>query len=95
MKKLIIKSAFKILGIILLITLLSSLTQSTLITNELALGQMYANNEGFIIWIIFNKIKPIINLVLSGFCGYLIYGVAFDIYKFFKNKIEIENEKEI
>lgn len=95
MKKFIIKFTFKIIGIILLIALLSSLAQSSLITNELALGQMYANNEGFIIWTLFNKIKPIINLVLNGFCAYLIYGAVFDIYKFFKNKIETENEKEI
>lgn len=90
MKKLIIKSTAKVIIIATIMIILSSLAQSPVITNEIALGQMRNTTEGFVVWEIFNKVKPIINLVLCGIGVWLTAGVAVDIHKFIKT----QNEKE-
>lgn len=53
------------------------------------------------IWEIFNKIRPIIRIILCIIGGWMMYNVTMDIYKYakdyesFKKSIDSKEEKEI
>lgn len=95
MRKLIVKTAIRLILITLLVTVLSALAQSPFIDIELALGQMENSNEAFILMDTYGKVKPIIQWILAIIATYLVTGVGLDIYKYaktqYKNKIEKEN----
>lgn len=100
-KKFIQKILVKIAFIIILLTIAFSLIDSPVLTNEMALIQMQINSESFMIWEIFNKIRPIIRIILCIIGGWMMYNVTMDIYKYakdyesFKKSIDSKEEKEI
>lgn len=94
MKKLIIKSAIRLILIAVLVVILSSLAQSPIIDIELALGQMENSNLAFIAMDSYGKVRPIVQAVLSLIGVYLIAGVGVDIYKYAKTYYETKLKKE-
>lgn len=100
-KKFIRKILVKIAFIFILLTIAFSLIDSPVLTNDMALIQMQINSESFMIWEIFNKIRPIIRIILCIIGGWMMYNVTMDIYKYakdyesFKKSIDSKEEKEI
>jgi hypothetical protein len=94
MKKLIVKSAIRLILIAVLVVILSSLAQSPIIDIELTLGQMENSNLAFIAMDSYGKVKPIVQAVLSLIGVYLIAGVGVDICKYAKTYYETKLKKE-
>lgn len=92
MKKLITKTVIRLILIATLVTILSCLTQSPIIGNHIALGQMQNTDEGFILMDLYNKLKPVVQAISIALGIYLLAGVVKDIYKYVK--VQIENKKE-
>lgn len=99
-KKFIQKNIVKILFVIILLTVAFSLVDSPVLTNDMALMQMQINSESFMIWEIFNKIRPIVRTILCIIGGWIMYNITMDIYKYakdyesFKKSINTKEEKE-
>ena len=99
-KKFIQKIIVKILFVIILLTVAFSLADSPVLTNDMALMQMQINSESFMIWEIFNKIRPIVRTILCIIGGWMMYNITMDIYKYakdyksFKKSINTKEEKE-
>lgn len=100
-KKFIRKILMKIVLIFILLTIAFSLIESPVLTNDMALMQMQISNESFMIWEIFNKIRPTVRIILCIVSGWMMYNVTMDIYKYakdyesFKKSINTKEEKEI
>ena len=99
-KKFIRKIIVKIVFIFILLTVAFSLVDSPVLTNDMALIQMQINSENFMIWEIFNKIRPIVRTILCIIGGWMMYNITMDIYKYakdyesFKKSINTKEEKE-
>lgn len=94
MKKLIIKSAIRLILIAVLVVVLSSLAQSPIIDIELALGQMENSNLAFVAMDSYGKVKPVVQWIIAIIATYLVFGVAMDIYKYAKTYYETKLKKE-
>jgi hypothetical protein len=90
-KKFIIKTVVMIFVFAIISTIAMTLLQSPIITNEIALGQMQNDNTAFVIMDNYNKILPIITsaygCITLGFVG----KIAYDTYKFIKQKTKENN----
>lgn len=93
-KKFVRNTSIRILVLIFLSIFLFSFLAAagTIITNQIAMGQMENSNELFILHEMYNNaIRP---SVIAGFALIVIYNagaIAFNTYKFIKNKNKENN----
>lgn len=92
-KKFIVKTVVKILIFACLMVIASSIVQSPIITNEIALGQMQNYNESFILMDTYSRLRPAIGAICAGITLLFTCNIACDTYKFVKT-IKNKNEKE-
>ena len=81
-----IKLITKIIIYAIISTIVFTLLENPIITNELMLGQMESNNELYLLMEIYLRSKPFISLIY-GFITVLFAGTTiYDIYKFIKTE---------
>lgn len=64
-----------------------------IITNQVALSQMRNDDTMYMIMEVYNRLKIVSNVVVSGIILWFVYTLGRDTYKFVKT-IKTENEKE-
>ena len=85
-KRFIIKTAIKIIIYAFISTIVQSLLNSSIITNEFYLLQMEHSNGFYMMMDTYNKVSPIISIIY-GFITVMFAGTtAYDIYNFIKTK---------
>lgn len=85
-KRFIIKTVIKIIIYAIISTIVLSLLNSPIISNNIALGQMQNDDALFILMETYNKIRPFITIIY-GLITALFVGVTIcDTYKFIKTK---------
>ena len=61
----------------------------TIIENELAMGQLEHNNEGYVSYLLYtNTLRPLANMLLTLADGALVLSIILNTIKFIKNKKE-------
>ena len=95
-KRFITKTATRVIVLTIVFIVIFNLMGvfDTMISNELALGQMENSNEAFAFIQIYNgTIKPIVNLALSLGASAMVISIILDTYKFIKTKEKNKNEE--
>lgn len=93
-KKLILKTAVKIIIFVLAMAIVAAVTQSPVITNEVALGQMQNSNEAYVLMNIWLKIRPMVDVLCTVAAICFVGNIVRDICKFIKTtKNNKEKEK--
>jgi hypothetical protein len=86
-KSFIIKTVTKIIIYAIISTIALSILESSVITNEIAMGQMENSNELYMLMEAYNKLRHFISIIY-GFVTALFAGtIIHDTYKFIKTKI--------
>lgn len=98
-KRFIIRTILKIVALIIICSLVFSVSNvfNTIISNELALGQMENSNATYLLMEVYNgSIKPLCATIVTISTLVILCCIGIDIYKFFKtiNKGETKNENE-
>ncbi len=93
LKKFIIKTAAKVILFACVMIAAMAITQSPIITNEVALGQMHNSNEVHILMSIWPKLRQIISILCAGITILFAGNIVCDTYKFVKNIKKNEKEK--
>ena len=94
-KRTIIKAVLLIIAAIIISTV--SVTIDTIISNNLALGQMENDDGLYVMMELYqNTLQPILTLVFTIVIVTISFTIGLDIYKFIKTKMngEKENEKD-
>lgn len=87
-KRFIIKTTIKLAIIAIVSTIILTLLQTPVLTNQIALTQM-ENSDGFFVTMeLYYKIAPIVRTVYYCIVTVLFASVAYDSYKFIKSKIK-------
>lgn len=93
LKKFITKTAAKVILFACVMIVTMSIIQSPIITNEVALAQMYNSNEAHILMSMWPKIRQISIILCAGITILFASNIACDTYKFVKNIKKNEKEK--
>lgn len=92
-KKFIIKTIAKLIVITILSVICITLIQSPVISNQVALGQMDNDDRLFILMEMYNKVRPVIDIVYGCIVGIIVGSIIYDIYKFIKFKYKNYNKE--
>lgn len=87
-KKFIIKIVINAVALIVFTLITFLIFENTVITNDIALGQMNNSNEAYILMEYYNRIRTIASSVYGGICAYIAGITIYDIYNFVNNKGE-------
>ena len=68
--------------------------ENTVITNDIALGQMSNSNEAYLLMEYYNRIRIVASIVYSCVSALIIGIATYNICKFIKTKIQTKNEGE-
>lgn len=85
-KRFIIKTVIKIIIYAIISTIALSLLTNPIITNELALTQMEHSNELYLLWDVYNKVRPFISIIYGFITALFVVNTIGDTYKFIKTK---------
>jgi hypothetical protein len=88
-KKFAIKTTINAVALIVLTILMCVVFANTVITNDIALGQMNNSNEAYLLMAYYNHVRTTMSIVYSCLSAFIVGSVIYDIYKFTKNKGEI------
>lgn len=87
-KKFAIKMIVKFVTLAILTILVLLIFANTIITNDIALGQMSNSDEAYLLMEYYNKIRTITSSVYGCISTLIVGTIVYDIYKFAKNKGE-------
>lgn len=90
-KKFIVRTVTSLLCIIFLTFIILSVGNvfDTIIENELAMGQLEHDNEGYVSYLLYtNTLRPLANMILAFVDGALVLSIISNSIKFIKNKKE-------
>ncbi len=85
-KKFIIRTGIKIAIIAIVSTIVITLLQTPVLTNQIALTQMENSDGLFIAMELYYKIAPIVRTIYYCIVVFIFASVAYDSYKFIKLK---------
>lgn len=85
-KKFIIKTVIKVLIYAIISTIVLSLLNNPIISNNIALGQMQNDDALFVLMETYNKVSPFISIIYSCITALFVGTTVYDIYKFIKTK---------
>lgn len=90
-KKFIVQTITSLLCIFFLTFIILSVGNvfDTIIENELAMGQLEHNSEGYVLYLLYtNTLRPLANMLLALADGALVLSIILNTIKFIKNKKE-------
>jgi hypothetical protein len=85
-KRFIIKTVIKIIIYAIISTIVLSLLNSPIISNNIALGQMQNDDVLFILMETYNKVRPFISIIYGLITALFVGTAIYDTYKFIKTK---------
>lgn len=90
-KRFIIRTTLRVVVLVIVCLLVFSISNAlnTIISNELALGQLENSNENYLLMEVYNgSIKPICAMLVTMLTFVIVCPLGMDIYKLSKNKGE-------
>lgn len=88
-KKFAIRMIINIVALIILTVIMCFVFANTVITNDIALGQMNNSNEAYLLMTYYNQVRTTMSIIYSCMSALIVGSIIYDIYKFTKNKGEI------
>ena len=83
-KKFIIKIVINAVALIVFTLITFLVFENTIITNDIALGQMNNSDEAYLLMEYYNRIRTIVSSIYGGICVYIAGITIYDIYNFYK-----------
>ena len=87
-KKLKIKIIVNVITILILTLVLRLVLENTVITNDIALGQMTNSDEAYLLMEYYNKVRTTVSMAYGCMSAIIVGTTVCDIYKFKNNKGE-------
>ena len=87
-KKIAIKITINILFLVILTAIKFFVYENTIITNDIALGQMNNSDEVYLLMEYYNRVRATISTGYNFISALIIGTTIYDIYKFMNNKGE-------
>lgn len=87
-KRFVIKMIINAVALMISTLIMFLIFENTVITNDIALGQMNNSNEAYLLMEYYNRIRTIASSVYGGICAYIAGITIYDIYNFVNNKGE-------
>ena len=85
LKKFIISMVARVIIFVVISIIVSTVLQSPVITNEVAMGQMENSNELYMVWEAYNNMMPVVNTVYSVIVVIFVGSFIYSIYKYIKS----------
>ena len=85
-KKFITKTAIKVIIYAIISTIVLTLLNSPIISNNIALGQMQNDDSLFVLMETYNRVKPFISVIYGLITAVFACTTISDTYKFIKTK---------
>lgn len=87
-KKFAVRMIVNVVTLVILTILVLLIFENTIITNDIALGQMSNGDKAYLLMEYYNKIRIITSSVYGCISTLIIGIIVYDIYKFTENKGE-------
>lgn len=87
--KFAIRMIIKAVIIVAIAIIMCLVFQNTIITNDIALGQMSNSDEAYLLMEYYNKVRTTTSIACSSISTIIVGSIIYDIYKFTKDKGEI------
>ena len=85
-KNFIFKTAVKIIIYAIFSTIVLTILDSPIISNELALGQMQNSDTSYLLMETYNKVRPFISIIYGLVTAFFAWTTIRDTYKFINTK---------
>lgn len=87
-KSFAIKMIINVVTLVILTVIMILVFQNTVITNDIALGQMSNSDEAYLLMEHYNRVRTSVSVGYSCISALIVGTTIYDIYKFMKNKGE-------
>ena len=87
-KRFAIKMITKAIALIVLSSMMLFIFENTIISNNIALGQMSNSDEAYLLMEYYNNIRGASSIAYSLMSAVIVGSIAYDIYKFTHNEGE-------
>lgn len=87
-KKFAIKITINVITLIILTVIMLLVFENTVVTNDIALGQMNNSDEAYLLMEYYNRVRTIVSTAYGCISGIIVGATIYYIYNFIKNKGE-------
>ena len=87
-KRFAIKMIINAIALIVLSSIMLFVFENTIVSNNIALGQMNNSDEAYLLMEYYNNIRGVASIVYSLISAIIVGSTAYDIYQFTHNKGE-------
>ena len=79
----------KAIALVVIIIIMCFVFQNTIITNDIALGQMNNSDEAYMLMEYYNQVRSTTSIAGGGISAIIVGSILYDIYKYTKNEGEM------